>query len=120
MLPRYSIPSLVIEGLRFRGKARKIAHFAKAWHLGSELSKVEFPLSVEWKRKGEQSCHFVGLFFGFSFTHFNPVQTQVFHTVYYTDHNVLLGAPTGSGKTLAAELAIFRIFNQYPGTKVSD
>ena len=35
-----------------------------------------------------------------------------------TDHNVLLGAPTGSGKTLAAELAIFRIFNVYPGTKV--
>ena len=31
---------------------------------------------------------------------------------------MLLGAPTGSGKTLAAELAIFRIFNQYPGTKV--
>jgi len=30
---------------------------------------------------------------------------------------VLLGAPTGSGKTLAAELAIFRIFNQYPRTK---
>ena len=52
------------------------------------------------------------------FTHFNPVQTQVFHTVYHTDHNVLLGAPTGSGKTLAAELAIFRIFNVYPGTKV--
>ncbi|KAL9968716.1 hypothetical protein ACROYT_G020835 [Oculina patagonica] len=53
----------------------------------------------------------------YRFTHFNPVQTQVFHTVYHTDHNVLLGAPTGSGKTLAAELAIFRIFNQYPGTK---
>ena len=52
------------------------------------------------------------------FTHFNPVQTQVFHTVYHTDHNVLLGAPTGSGKTLAAELGIFRIFNEYPGTKV--
>ena len=52
------------------------------------------------------------------FTHFNPVQTQIFHTVYHTDHNVLLGAPTGSGKTLAAELAIFRIFNVYPGTKV--
>ena len=56
--------------------------------------------------------------FSYRFTHFNPVQTQVFHTVYHTDHNVLLGAPTGSGKTLAAELAIFRIFNQYPGTKV--
>lgn len=53
----------------------------------------------------------------YRFTHFNPVQTQVFHTVYHTDHNVLLGAPTGSGKTLAAELAIFRIFNVHPGTK---
>ncbi|XP_015759124.1 PREDICTED: activating signal cointegrator 1 complex subunit 3-like [Acropora digitifera] len=53
----------------------------------------------------------------YRFTHFNPVQTQVFHTVYHSDHNVLLGAPTGSGKTLAAELAIFRIFNEYPGTK---
>ena len=52
------------------------------------------------------------------FTHFNPVQTQIFHTVYHTDHNVLLGAPTGSGKTVAAELAIFRVFNKYPGTKV--
>ena len=65
----------------------------------------------------------ITLFFGFylsclRFTHFNPVQTQIFHTVYHTDHNVLLGAPTGSGKTLAAELAIFRIFNVYPGTKV--
>ena len=55
----------------------------------------------------------------FKFTHFNPVQTQIFHTLYHTDHNVLLGAPTGSGKTVAAELAIFRTFREYPGTKVS-
>lgn len=32
-----------------------------------------------------------------SFTHFNPIQTQAFHTLYHTDENVLLGAPTGSG-----------------------
>lgn len=32
------------------------------------------------------------------FTHFNPIQTQAFHTLYHTDENVLLGAPTGSGK----------------------
>ena len=31
------------------------------------------------------------------FTHFNPIQTQAFHTLYHTDENVLLGAPTGSG-----------------------
>ena len=54
----------------------------------------------------------------YKFTHFNPVQTQVFHTLYHSDHNVLLGAPTGSGKTVAAELAIFRVFNNYPNAKV--
>ncbi|KAG8123997.1 hypothetical protein E2320_019324, partial [Naja naja] len=53
----------------------------------------------------------------YKFTHFNPVQTQIFYTLYHTDSNVLLGAPTGSGKTVAAELAIFRIFNNYPTTK---
>lgn len=31
------------------------------------------------------------------FTHFNPIQTQAFHTLYHSDDNVLLGAPTGSG-----------------------
>ncbi|KAK6326519.1 hypothetical protein J4Q44_G00021640 [Coregonus suidteri] len=50
----------------------------------------------------------------YKFTHFNPIQTQIFHTLYHTDTNVLLGAPTGSGKTIAAELAMFRVFNQYP------
>ncbi len=55
----------------------------------------------------------------FKFSHFNPVQTQVFHTLYHTDHNVLLGAPTGSGKTIVAEMAIFRVFNQYPKKKVT-
>ncbi|CDQ79552.1 unnamed protein product [Oncorhynchus mykiss] len=29
----------------------------------------------------------------YKFTHFNPIQTQIYHT----DTNVLLGAPTGSG-----------------------
>jgi activating signal cointegrator complex subunit 3 len=53
----------------------------------------------------------------YKYSHFNPVQTQVFHTLYHTDHNVLLGAPTGSGKTVVAELAIFRLMNQYPGQK---
>lgn len=30
------------------------------------------------------------------FTHFNPIQTQAFHTLYHTDESVLLGAPTGA------------------------
>ena len=54
----------------------------------------------------------------YNFTHFNPVQTQIFHPLYHTDCNVLLGAPTGSGKTVAAELAIFRNFREYPNSKV--
>lgn len=54
----------------------------------------------------------------YRFTHFNPIQTQIFHTLYHSDNNVLLGAPTGSGKTIAAELAMFRVFNTKPGHKI--
>nr|XP_021577282.2 activating signal cointegrator 1 complex subunit 3-like [Ictidomys tridecemlineatus] len=53
----------------------------------------------------------------YNFSHFNPVQTQIFHTLYHTDCSVLVGAPTGSRKTVAAELAIFRVFNKYPFSK---
>ncbi|XP_059051963.1 activating signal cointegrator 1 complex subunit 3 [Achroia grisella] len=54
----------------------------------------------------------------YNFSHFNPIQTQIFHCLYHTDNNVLLGAPTGSGKTIVAEVAMFRVFNEYPGCKV--
>ncbi|KAB0798855.1 hypothetical protein PPYR_06735 [Photinus pyralis] len=54
----------------------------------------------------------------FKFSHFNPVQTQIFHTLYHRDDNVLLGAPTGSGKTIAAEICIFRLFNKNSNLKV--
>lgn len=53
----------------------------------------------------------------YKYTHFNPIQTQIFHVLYHTDCNVLLGAPTGSGKTVAAEMAIFRVFREYPKAK---
>ncbi|BHF81518.1 activating signal cointegrator 1 complex subunit [Sparganum proliferum] len=53
----------------------------------------------------------------FNFTHFNPIQTQIFHSLYHQDVNILLGSPTGSGKTVAAELAILRVFNTAPKKK---
>ena len=43
---------------------------------------------------------------------------QIFHTMYHTDENVLLGAPTGSGKTISAELAVLRCFAAHPGQKI--
>lgn len=43
------------------------------------------------------------------FETFNPIQTQLFHVLYHTEKNVLLGAPTGSGKTIVAEIALLRM-----------
>ncbi|VDN37586.1 unnamed protein product [Gongylonema pulchrum] len=54
----------------------------------------------------------------YNFQYFNPIQTQVFHCLYNTDQNTLVGAPTGSGKTLCAELAMYRIFSKQPDKKV--
>lgn len=50
--------------------------------------------------------------------YFNPNQTQVFHALYSTDNNVLIGSPTGSGKTIMAEFAALRVFNHFPDKKV--
>ena len=52
------------------------------------------------------------------FRFFNPMQTQLFHCMYHTSENVLLGSPTGSGKTVAAELAMWWAFREKPGSKV--
>lgn len=52
------------------------------------------------------------------FRFFNPVQTQVFHTLFHTDSNALIGAPTGSGKTIMSELAMLRVFRSSPSSKI--
>ena len=56
--------------------------------------------------------------YGKRFQYFNGMQTQIFHTLYHTPENVLLGSPTGSGKTVAAELAMWWAFREKPGSKV--
>eukprot|EP00879_Flechtneria_rotunda_P006108 GHRR01006421.1.p1 GENE.GHRR01006421.1~~GHRR01006421.1.p1 ORF type:complete len:1855 (+),score=687.13 GHRR01006421.1:742-6306(+) len=40
---------------------------------------------------------------------FNPIQTQVFTSLYNTDDNTFVCAPTGSGKTICAEFALLRL-----------
>jgi activating signal cointegrator complex subunit 3 len=54
----------------------------------------------------------------YKFEYFNPIQTQVLHSLYHHDINVLVGAPTGSGKTITAELAMLRLFAKHPEKKV--
>lgn len=54
----------------------------------------------------------------YKFSHFNPIQTQIFHVLYHSEHNALLGSPTGSGKTVSAELAMLHLFNTQPDMKV--
>lgn len=49
---------------------------------------------------------------------FNSIQTQVFPTVYESDHNILLAARSGSGKGVVAELAMFRQFTKNAAAKV--
>jgi antiviral helicase SLH1 len=56
--------------------------------------------------------------YGQRFQFFNPMQTQLFHCMYHTSANVLLGSPTGSGKTIACELAMWWAFREKPGSKV--
>jgi len=46
------------------------------------------------------------------YPHFNPVQTQVFNSLYNTDDNVFVGARAGCGKTVCAEFALLRLWNQ--------
>mmetsp|Transcript_18077 Transcript_18077/g.27114 ORF Transcript_18077/g.27114 Transcript_18077/m.27114 type:complete len:1635 (+) Transcript_18077:2-4906(+) len=67
------------------------------------------PVSALFNKKAESL---------YKFSHFNPIQTQMFHIGYHTDKNILLGAPTGSGKTIAAEICIHRLFREHPGKKV--
>ncbi|RCH92282.1 hypothetical protein CU097_011673 [Rhizopus azygosporus] len=54
----------------------------------------------------------------YEFRHFNPLQTQLFHTLYHTQQHVLVGAPAGTGKNVASELALWAALRDRPESKV--
>ncbi|GBC25635.1 uncharacterized protein OCT59_020043 [Rhizophagus irregularis] len=84
----------------------------KHYHQHTELKKLPpLPITHLKDKTLEEIC-------AKRFSHFNPVQTQVFETLYNSSTNVLIGAPTGSGKTVTAELAMWWAFREYPRSKV--
>lgn len=44
----------------------------------------------------------------YGFSSFNKIQSNVFATVYESDHSVLIGAPPGAGRSTIGELAVLR------------
>ncbi|KAI9253156.1 Sec63 Brl domain-containing protein [Sporodiniella umbellata] len=51
-------------------------------------------------------------------THFDPIETQLFHTVYHTDQDILLGAPIGANKATVTNLAAYAAFRDRPNSKI--
>lgn len=70
------------------------------------------PLPVSALKNKEYEVLFKG------YKTFNPIQTQVFNTLYNTDDNTFIGAPTGSGKSVCAEFALLRCWTQNPRARV--
>ncbi|RIA90966.1 Sec63 Brl domain-containing protein [Glomus cerebriforme] len=84
----------------------------KNYHKHTELLNLPpLPITQLMNKTLEEIC-------AKRFSHFNPIQTQVFETLYNSPTNVLIGAPTGSGKTVTAELAMWWAFREYPRSKV--
>ena len=44
--------------------------------------------------------------------YFNTIQTHCFHSLFYSDCNLFIGAPTGSGKTIISQIAFMRLFKK--------
>ncbi|KAJ1509165.1 Sec63, partial [Coelomomyces lativittatus] len=50
----------------------------------------------------------------FDFPVFNFMQSECFHEIFRTSHNVVVSAPTSSGKTVLFELALIQLWHSYP------
>ncbi|KAF9763147.1 Activating signal cointegrator 1 complex subunit 3 [Nosema granulosis] len=73
--------------------------------------EVEQNLLVDTSVVGEDKRYF-------TYSKFNPVQSQVFEAVYQTNENILVCAPTGAGKTDIALLTILRALKK-PHSKIA-
>ncbi|RCI04598.1 activating signal cointegrator 1 complex subunit [Rhizopus stolonifer] len=68
--------------------------------------------------KALHNQEFETMFYSQQKTHFNPIQTQLFHTVYHTDQDIFLGAPEGADKRVVAEVGMCAAFRDHPGSKI--
>ncbi len=102
------------------------------WHTGTTTSKVVNISAMQLPVKSSPKTKMLDLrplpiskslpanmveAFDDSFTHFYPVQVQLFDALYSSDSNMFAAVPLGSGKTTLAELALFQPFsspNQSP------
>ncbi|CBZ54476.1 RNA helicase-related protein required for pre-mRNA splicing, related [Neospora caninum Liverpool] len=70
------------------------------------------PLPISALRDAKMEQVYAG-----SFKAFNPIQTQVFSTLYATNENVLLCLPPTSGKEICLEFAILRMLKTEPASQ---
>ncbi|CAO2046611.1 unnamed protein product [Urochloa humidicola] len=49
----------------------------------------------------------------FKFRYFNSLQSECFHSCFFSDVNMVISAPTGSGKTVLFELCILRLLSRF-------
>ncbi|PFH35874.1 putative activating signal cointegrator 1 complex subunit 3 family 1 ASCC3L1 [Besnoitia besnoiti] len=70
------------------------------------------PLPISALRDSKMEQLYAG-----SFKAFNPIQTQVFSTLYTTNENVLLCLPPTSGKEICLEFALLRMLKTEPASQ---
>ena len=51
-------------------------------------------------------------------SHFDSVESQMFHVLYHSDNNILIGASSSSYKSYGAEITLMRAFRHYSSYKI--